>query len=95
VDRVELMSALEDRYQVDLSEKRFSEAKTVGDLEQLLAAPTGPAQEFVYPRWAQRWPIRVWRFFIYYALTWPATMILAAPGLEDGNASSPPTGRFS
>ena len=79
VDRVELMSSLEDRYQVDLSEKRFSEAKTVGDLEQLLAAPPGLAQEFVYPRWAQRWPVRVWRFFIYYALTWPATMILAAP----------------
>ena len=79
VDRVELMSALEDRYQVDLSEKRFSEAKTVGDLEQLLTAPSAPPQEFVYPRWAQRWPIRVWRFFIYYALTWPATMVLAAP----------------
>ncbi|MGC1685483.1 MAG: AMP-binding protein [Candidatus Acidiferrales bacterium] len=79
VDRVELMSALEDRYQVDLSEKRFSEAKTVGDLEQLLTAPAAPAQEFVYPRWAQRWPFRVWRFLIYYALTWPATMILAAP----------------
>ena len=54
VDRVELMSALEDRYQVDLSEARFAEAKTVGDVERLLAAPpaSSPATEFVYPRWA-------------------------------------------
>ena len=30
------MSALEDRYQVDLSETSFSAARTVGDLEQML-----------------------------------------------------------
>ncbi len=32
LDRVELLSAVEDRYQVDLSEARFSTVKTVGDL---------------------------------------------------------------
>ena len=30
------MSALEDRYQVDLSETIFGAARTVGDLEQIL-----------------------------------------------------------
>ncbi len=39
LDRVELMSALEDRYQVELSETAFAEARTVGDMQQLLSAP--------------------------------------------------------
>ena len=36
LDRVELLSALEDRYQIDLSETRFANVATVGDLEKLL-----------------------------------------------------------
>jgi long-chain acyl-CoA synthetase len=36
LERVELFSALEDRYQVDLSETNFANAATVGDLESLL-----------------------------------------------------------
>jgi long-chain acyl-CoA synthetase len=36
LDRVELLSALEDRYQIDLSETRFTNVATVGDLEKLL-----------------------------------------------------------
>src|SRR5271167_2642532 len=36
LERVELLSALEDRYQVDLSETKFANAVTVGDLERLL-----------------------------------------------------------
>ena len=36
LERVELLSALEDRYQVDLSETTFANAATVGDLEKLL-----------------------------------------------------------
>ena len=36
IERVELMSALEDRYQVDLSEAEFSNAQSVADLERLL-----------------------------------------------------------
>jgi long-chain acyl-CoA synthetase len=36
LERVELLSALEDRYQLDLSETQFANAATVGDLEKLL-----------------------------------------------------------
>ncbi len=35
LERVELLSALEDRYQLDLSETKFAKAATVGDLEKL------------------------------------------------------------
>ena len=74
MDRVELMSALEDRYQVDLKEANFANVSTVGDLERLLHEPQkSPQSGYRYPRWAQRWPITWIREFIYYLLTWPAT----------------------
>jgi long-chain acyl-CoA synthetase len=82
VDRVELMSAIEERYQVDLNEMRFSDASTLGDLEKLLSEPALRAPEFVYPRWVNRWPVPWIRVFIYYLLTWPATMILAYPKIR-------------
>ena len=36
LDRVELLGAIEDRYQVDLNETRFASARTVGELESLV-----------------------------------------------------------
>jgi long-chain acyl-CoA synthetase len=79
LDRVELMSALEDRYQVDLDEARFTEATTLGDLEKMLEGVEQRATRYRFPRWAQRWPVRLIRTAAYHLLTWPATMILAAP----------------
>jgi long-chain acyl-CoA synthetase len=82
MDRVELMSALEDRYQVDLNQADFTKVSTVGDLERLLHEPQkSPQGGYRYPRWAQRWPITWIRTFIYYLLTWPATLIMAHPKL--------------
>jgi long-chain acyl-CoA synthetase len=79
LDRVELMSALEERYQVELNETSFAEAKTVADLQRLLQQPAGRRTEYVYPRWTQRWPVRWFRLAVYYALVWPATQILGHP----------------
>ena len=76
------MSDIEERYQVDLNETRFSDAATLGDLEKLLSEPALRAPEFVYPRWVNRWPVPWIRVFIYYLLTWPATMILAYPKIR-------------
>jgi long-chain acyl-CoA synthetase len=80
MDRVELMSALEDRYQIDLNQADFTRVNTVADLERLLHEPQKSVQAgYRYPRWAQRWPITWIREFIYYLLTWPATLIMAHP----------------
>ena len=80
MDRVELMSALEDRYQVDLSEANFAKVSTVGELERLLHEPQRAQQSgYHYPRWAQRWPVRWIRNFFYYLLSLPATLIMAHP----------------
>jgi long-chain acyl-CoA synthetase len=83
IDRVELMSALEDRYQVDLGAANFASVNTVGELERLLHAPQqSPASGYRYPRWASRWPITWIRTFIYYLLSLPATLMMAHPRVE-------------
>jgi len=82
LDRVELMSALEEKYQVDLGETRFVEAKTVGELERLLREPPARPKTYKFPRWAQRWPVTWIRLGIYYLLVWPATWLLAKPTIR-------------
>ena len=79
LDRVELLSALEDRFQVDLNETRFAAAKTVADLESMVRGSSPIRSEFVFPRWAQNWPVTWIRTFFYYLMTWPATHLMAHP----------------
>jgi len=79
LDRVELMNALEERFQVELNETTFAEAKTVADVQRLLQRPAAHRTEYLYPRWTQRAPVRWLRLAVYYALVWPATQILGHP----------------
>jgi long-chain acyl-CoA synthetase len=82
LERVELMSALEDRYQVDVSETSFSAARTVGDLEQMLNGEGAERVEYHYPRWTLSWPVRWIRTLAYYVLMRPAIMLLGWPRIE-------------
>jgi long-chain acyl-CoA synthetase len=82
LERVELLGALEDRYQVDLSETRFSAARTVGDLEQLLQGKGTGRAAYHYPRWALDWPVRWIRTAAYYLLVRPAILLLGWPQIE-------------
>lgn len=89
LERVELLSALEDRYQVDLSETNFANAATVSDLEKLLQGERGARrrphdsqlrdQGFHYPRWALRWPTTWLRLASHYLLARPAVFFLGWP----------------
>ena len=79
LDRVELMGALEQRYQTELNETAFANAKTIGDVQRLLHQPSARRSEYSYPRWTQREPVRWLRLAVYYALTWPATQVLGHP----------------
>jgi len=78
LDRVELLSAAEQKFHVELSETAFAEAKTVADIQRLLEQPS-QRMEYAYPRWAQREIVRWFRLAVYYALVWPATQILGHP----------------
>jgi long-chain acyl-CoA synthetase len=92
LDRVELLSALEDRFQVDLSETKFAAAATVGDLEKLLQpepvwsgrtrplpSATPVPRSFHYPRWTLRWPTTWLRLAAHYFLVRPAMFLLGWP----------------
>ncbi|HEX7288573.1 MAG TPA: AMP-binding protein [Candidatus Angelobacter sp.] len=88
LDRVELMAALENRYQLELGDREFSQVSTVAELENLLkkSAPreTEPSTEaakmaYPYARWAQRWPITWLRLAAWYGVTWPYIMIMGRP----------------
>ena len=79
LDRVELLGALEERYQVDLSEARFSAVRTVGDLERMLRGETAPGAGYHYPGWVLRWPLTWVRLLAHYLLMRPAIILLGWP----------------
>jgi long-chain acyl-CoA synthetase len=82
LDRAELLSTLEDRYQLDLSETRFSAVRTVGDMERMLRGDAPPAARYHYPSWTLRWPITGLRFMTHYLLMRPAIVLLGWPRIE-------------
>ena len=82
LDRVELLGALEDRYQVDLSETGFAAVKTVGDLERMLQGKLPSRVPYHYPAWVQRWPTTWVRLVVHYLLLRPAVFLLAWPRIS-------------
>jgi long-chain acyl-CoA synthetase len=81
LDRVELMAAIENRYQTELSDREFSQATTVADLEKLVKQSTVKSRQPDYPyaRWAQRWPITWIRVLVFHLITLPYIMLMARP----------------
>ena len=82
LDRVELLSAVEDRYQVDLSETRFTAVRTVGDLERMLRGESAPGPGYHYPSWTLRWPVTWLRIVAHCLLLRPAIILLGWPRIE-------------
>jgi len=82
LDRVELLAILESQFHVELNETALARAKTASDIQNLLTEPQARRTQYVYPRWAQREPVRAFRLLVYYALVWPATQILAHPNIQ-------------
>lgn len=82
MDRVALLGALEDRYQIDLSETGLATVHTVGDVERMLQGETPPRVRYHYPSWVQRWPVTWIRLLLQYLLLRPAVFLLASPQVE-------------
>jgi long-chain acyl-CoA synthetase len=79
LSRVELLSAIEDRYQIDLDEGLLTDSTTVGDLEQIVRGENGLTnnrKRFSYPLWPLRFPVSWIRIVFYYLMTFPITLIL-------------------
>jgi len=79
--RVQLLSALEDRYQIELDEAALTPATTLGDIERMIHE--GPriegAAEYPYPKWSRRWPITWLRLLAYYSLVAPFVCVMCWP----------------
>ena len=82
LDRVELIGALEDRYQVDLGDTRFSAARSVADIEKMLRGESSQRAEYHYPTWTLRWPVTWVRWLAHYLLMRPAMFLLGWPRIE-------------
>ena len=81
LDRVELMSAIESRYQVDLGDREFAKVNTMADLENLLkkSAPEVKKDDYPYSRWPQSTLVRGIRVLVYHAITLPYILVMARP----------------
>ncbi|HLM24068.1 MAG TPA: AMP-binding protein, partial [Pyrinomonadaceae bacterium] len=74
--RVELLSALEDQYQIELDEAAITEATTVADIEQIVSRGKSEAVAYPYPRWAMRFPMTWLRPTVYHLFLYPLTLIM-------------------
>lgn len=85
--RVELLSELEERYQLEIDEASFSSATTVADVERIVRqGQAEPTDKYPYPRWAMRFPLNMVRTLLLYLIAFPITRIMGKPsvvGLEN------------
>ncbi len=90
--RVELLSALEERYQVELDEAAFTSATTLGDIEKMIhqsqPRPAGQGKEMNAPESKRRYPFAEWaygfpatwiRLAALYLFILPAARLLGSP----------------
>jgi long-chain acyl-CoA synthetase len=76
--RVELMSALEDRYQVELDEAAFTSATTLADIEQMIHEKAAePARSYPFAEWPLRFPATWIRLLVLYILILPITRLMS------------------
>jgi long-chain acyl-CoA synthetase len=77
--RVELLSALEDQYQIEIDEAAITEATTVGDVEKIVSHVTSEAVAYPYPRWTMRFPMTLIRPVVYNLFLLPLSRIMCIP----------------
>ncbi len=81
--RVELLTALEDRYQVEIDEAAFTDATTLADVEKIIRkGKPEEAAAYPYPRWQQRWPLSWLRIALLYSIVFPAIRIMGWPRIS-------------
>jgi long-chain acyl-CoA synthetase len=85
LERVELMVALEDRFQTRLDEGRFAEVSSIGDLKQLVEL--GGSAEAIdepvdFPTWNRRWPVTLIRRLSLATWILPLARVFARTRVE-------------
>ena len=79
LSRVELVSAIEDQYQIDLDESALTDTTTVAELEKIIRSGgerLDNSPRFSYPRWPLKFPISWIRPVFYELVIYPITLML-------------------
>jgi long-chain acyl-CoA synthetase len=85
LERVELMVALEDRFQTRIDEAKFSGASSIADLKQLVEEPAAPEaldEPLEFPSWNRAWPARLIRRLSHATWIVPLTRLFAHARVE-------------
>ena len=84
--RVELMSALEERFQIDIDEAAFTEATTVGDVERIVRGEVAEVStHYPYPTWSYRFPVTWIRALLFYTIILPITLVMSRTSVRGFN----------
>jgi long-chain acyl-CoA synthetase len=97
LERVELLSELENKYQIDLDEDSFARLSSRRELEEWLRRPeiagvSGEPQALL-SEWARAWPVRWFRNGVQHILAMPLYrhyLPLTVRGLENLHGLTPP-----
>jgi long-chain acyl-CoA synthetase len=85
LERVELMVALEDRFQTRIDEARFTEAASIADLKQLVEQPSAAPEvdePVDFPTWNRSWPARIVRRLSHATWILPLARLFAHTHVE-------------
>lgn len=77
--RVELMSQLEDRYQIAIDEAAFTAATTVGDVQKIVRGEIDDhsVAPYPYPSWPRWPPVKLIRLLLFYSIILPITHVMS------------------
>ncbi|HEX4948151.1 MAG TPA: AMP-binding protein [Blastocatellia bacterium] len=75
--RVELLSALEDRYQIELDEAAFTAATTLSEIEKMVYEGTPETVPYPYAEWARKFPVTWLRWLVWLMLLYPLTRVMS------------------
>jgi long-chain acyl-CoA synthetase len=84
--RVELLSALEDRYQIELDEAAFTAATTLGEIEKMVHEGTPETIPYPFAEWTQKFPVTWIRGVTWWCLLLPIARMMGrarAVGVEN------------
>jgi long-chain acyl-CoA synthetase len=85
LERVELMVALEDKFQTRVDEGRFAAARSIGDLRQLVEqgpSPDDAEAPVDFPTWNRSWPVRAIRRLSLATWILPLARVFAYARIE-------------
>ncbi|MBW2989440.1 AMP-binding protein [Candidatus Woesearchaeota archaeon] len=91
IDRVELVSEIEQEFNIDIEEELITDKTTVRDLKKLIERKASEVQK--QRRWALRWPIKTVRRITQELLIFPIMRIFCSidvKGKENLSPLSPP-----